>query len=493
MKISLLSPPLMDFQDGRLMPISMDAVRTCPPYGVYLLAAVLRQQGHDVQIVDLISQGSRDLSNHWRHLATSHLIGIGISSLSWPTAKELVSEIRAVLPQTPIVLGGIHATMFDSWLLSSVDATFVIRGEAEVALPQLCAVLEAGADIRRVPNLTYRSLAGNIVRNPIGPVLDESALARLPIPEYASLPQGVYTGLAIESSRGCPFDCSFCSTVHRKSWRGMSPEAFADRVAQVLPYTFYTQKGLLQIIDDEFTLRTERCIEICNIFERRGMSPKIVFDARANDLNKEPFVAAVQPFAHQFLVGAECGYDAGLKKVGKGSTIARLEKAAELLNKYQLAERADFSFIIGLPWETKSEVLQTVHFAFHLYSTYGVRALLQWYCQIPGSRLWEEQRQKEVLHEAMYDDYGFFRNHYLFRTGISLLPSEVREVHNTITSLQSLSGKNREGMDMFQTSSPIPVLQFFPGTEAPFSASGLAGLREAACSESTPSHKETRQ
>ena len=480
MIVTLISPPLMDIQNGRLAPISMDAVRTCPPYGTYLLASVLRQQGHDVRIIDLISQGSKVLSSHWATLAGSQLIGIGVSSLSWPTAKTLISEIREALSNIPIVLGGIHATMFDGWLLSTTDATFVVRGEGEISLPRLCAVLEYGGDIRQVPNLTYKALSGNIVRTTVTAVLDEQSLARLPAPDYSLLPAGVYTGLGIESSRGCPFDCSFCSTAHRKSWRGISPEQFVDKVTAILPYTSLTRKGLVQIIDDEFTVKTDRAIQICHIFAERNITPRIVFDTRANDLNKEPFVEAVQPYAHQFLVGAECGYDEGLKKIGKGTTVERLEDAAQLLGRYGMASKADFSFIIGLPWETEKDVLKTVHFAFHLYSTYGVRVLLQWYCQIPGSRLWEEQRRKQILHESMYDDYGFFRDHYLFRTGVPLLPSEVLHVHTTITALQSLSGTNDEGMEMFQTSPPFQVMQFFPQTAQPTFSSGLAGLRETA-------------
>ncbi len=470
----------MDIHEGRLTPISMDAVRTCPPYGIYLLAAILRQHGHDVVIIDLIAQGSKDLSLHWRHLLSSHLIGIGTSSLSWPTARDVITEIRAYLPYVPIVLGGIHATMFDAYLMNTTAVNFVIRGEGEKAFPLLCETLTLGGDLRAVPNLTFRTMSGKIVRNQMMPPLTEAEMERAPVPDYAALPSGVYTGLGIESSRGCPFDCAFCSTSHRKSWRGVAPRCFADRVERILPYTQRTQKGLLQIIDDEFSLKTDRAIEICNEFGRRNMNVDIVFDARANDLSKDAFLTAIAPYAHQFLVGAECGYDEGLKRIGKGTTTKRLEDAARALRKYDMAGRADFSFIIGLPWETREDVLETVHFAFHLYETFGVRVLLQWYCQIPGSRLWDAQRQKEILHEAFYDNYGFFRNHYLFRTGVGLSPSEVHNVYETINALQTLSTKNINGMDMIQSSVPEPILQFFPKYSQVEQSSSLANLRDAA-------------
>jgi len=479
-RITLIAPPLMDFQNGVLIPISMDAVRTCPPYGIYLLATILRNNNHAVTIIDLIAQGSRNLDTHWGVLLSSHLIGIGVSSLSWPTAKDIIAEIRTYNKTIPIVLGGIHATMFDKYVLSTTEANCVIRGESEVAFPNLCQAIENGENLKTVANLTYKLANGKIVRNRVSPRLTEEVLAEQPLPDYSCIPPGIYSGLGIESSRGCPYDCIFCSTSYRKSWRGITPKTFVDKVEQLLPFTSLTTNRLIQIIDDEFSLKTERTIDICKEIDKRNLDPKIVFDTRANDLLKEDFLNAIKPYAHQFLVGAECGYNAGLERIGKGATIEKIEKAATLLQKYNMAQKADFSFIIGLPWETKSDVVKTVRFAYKLYSNYGVRVLLQWYCQIPGSRLWEEQRRNEVLHEAHYDNYGFFRDHYLFRTGVKLTPSEIHEVHGMINSLKTLTTRNIHGMDMIQSSTPDPIIQLYPYVPDCKESTSLANLREVA-------------
>lgn len=480
MNITLIAPPLMDYHNGILSPISMDAVRTCPPYGIYLLATVLRNNHHSVTIIDLIAQGSKKLDAHWGLLLSSHIIGIGFSSLSWPTAKDIIAEIRMYNKTIPIVLGGIHATMFDTYLLATTEANFVIRGESEVAVLKLCQVLEKGESLKTVTNLTYKTVNGRIIRNRVSPRLTEQMLAEQPLPDYSGIPPGIYTGLGIESSRGCPFDCVFCSTSYRKTWRGITPARFVDKIEKLLPLTTLTTGRLIQIVDDEFCINAERVIEICKEISRRNLDPKIVFDARAKDLLPEGLLNAIAPYAHQFLIGAECGYDEGLKNVGKGITTDILEKAAALLQKYHIASRADFSFIIGLPWESKSDAIKTVRFAYSLYANYGVRILLQWYCQIPGSRLWEAQRKKEILHEAHYDDYGFFRDHYLFRTGVKLTPSEVHEVHGIINSLKTLATKNINGMDMIENSIPDPIIQLYPSIPGCQESTSLANLREVA-------------
>lgn len=447
----------MDYHNGRLSPISMDAIKACPPYGIYLLATILRQHGHEVTIIDLIAQGTKELSHHAALIMSSHLVGIGTTSLAWPTARICIEEIRRYHPLVPIVIGGIHATMFDTYLLDSTSANYCIRGEGDIALPHLCEALERGGDLSQIKNLTFKATDGRIHRCPSAPLLTESEMAAQPMPDYSCIHPGIYPSLGIESSRGCPFDCIFCSTAYRKTWRGLPAQDFINRVERLMDFIPKTTQGIVQIIDDEFSVKTQRAIDIFDGFKSRGLRVKTVFSSRANDMLDKKFLKSALPFAHQFLVGAECGYNQGLKKVGKGTTTENITRAASLLNEYGMSQRADFSFIIGLPWETEVEARQTIDFAVGLHQRFGVRVLIQWYCQIPGSRLWNEQRRREILHEALYDDFGFFGNNYLFRSGVSLAPSEIHKITHHIKEAQKQAPQN-----MIQSCSPEPILKFYP-------------------------------
>lgn len=479
MKIVLIAPPLMDKIEDVLIPISMDAHRECPPYGIFLLASILRQAGYEVVIADLIALGTNRIDAYLPHITTCHLVGVGTSSLSWPTARDCINQVRKIRPEVPIVLGGIHATMFDKYVLATTPANFVIRGEGEIALPTLCRTLQKREDLRNVPNLTIKTPQGKIIRNPLGPKIKAQELKNYPIPDYSQLPIGTYNGLGIESSRGCPYDCSFCSTSYRQSWRAMEPEDFVNRVERILPHAYRTRSRTIQVIDDEFAIKTQRVITICKELERRHLKPTLVFDSRANDLLNEEYVETVAPYALQFLIGSECGYDEGLKKVGKGTTCAKLEGAASTLKKHGIADKADFSFILGLPWETKEDVTKTIRFACSLYATYGVRVLLQWYCQIPGSRLWDENRKNGIVHEALYDDFGFFQNLYLFRTGVKLTPQEICEISDMIVPIHAISKVHHPDRVMVEYAHPDPIRRFFPKLSSEYMEGiGLSSLRE---------------
>ena len=92
------------------------------------------------------------------------------------------------------------------------------------------------------------------------------------------------------------------------------------------------------------------------------------------------------------------------------------------------------------------EVEQTIRFATHLFTRYGVHIMMQWYRQIPGSRIWEDSRRDLHIHESMYDDYGFFRNLYLFKTSCRLSPAEIYEIADMTDQLRwlaELSGRQR--------------------------------------------------
>lgn len=480
MRALLIAPPIMDHVEGHLVPIAMDAHRECPPYGMYLLRSALRAGGHEVDFADLIAEGTGSLARHEAAVDNAELIGIGATSMSWPTAVRVIQQIRARRPDVPIVVGGIHPTMFDRYVLSAFPIDFVIRGEGEIGLVALADTLAAGGDLASVPNLSWRDSDGHVVRNPLRQLISKYELPEFPIPDYTDLPPDIYGALSIESSRGCAFDCSFCSTSYRRSWRGIDPEKFVDRLETIMPFTERTLFGNIHIIDDEFSMNPARATKIAGIIAKRGLSPALVFDSRANDLLHEDYVASIAPFTRQFLVGAECGYDEGLKLIGKGTTCEKLDQAARILKKHGIAERADYSFVLGLPWETKAEVEQTIRFAAHLHANYGVRILLQWYCQIPGSRLWDEAQRAGIVTEAMYDEYGFFGDLYLFRTGVRLSPDEIYGVSDLVSALLTLSYARYPDVNMVEYAFPEPIAKYYPRILQSFGDTGLASLRQVA-------------
>jgi radical SAM superfamily enzyme YgiQ (UPF0313 family) len=480
MKILLIAPPIMDTINGRLQVVGVDAIRECPPLGIYTLASALEEQGHDVVIADLILHGTRSLKAFENDLGTAELVGIGSTSMAWPTAVDVIHQIRQRRPEVPIVCGGIHPTLFDRYILKRFPVQFVIRGEGEVALSRLCDALAGKRKITEVPNLSWVDSSGELIRNRLDAKLRPSELELSVLPQFARLPEASYKCLAVESSRGCVYDCSFCSTPYRKTWRGLSSEVVVDRIEHALGHIDRTTSECVHIIDDEFSMNPSRATEIARTIRQRGLKPRLLFDSRAPDLLYQGLVPAIAEYTAGLLVGAECGYDEGLERVGKGTTCETLEQAAKVLSENGIAALADFSFILGLPWEGRREVEQTIRFATHLFTTYGVHIMMQWYRQIPGSRIWEDARRDQLIHESMYDEYGFFRNLYLFRTSCRLSPAEIYEIADMTDQLRWLAELPGQQRPSIVHHFPSPIAEHFPREMLNVEDAGLANLRAIA-------------
>ena len=246
----------------------------------------------------------------------------------------------------------------------------------------------------------------------------------------------------------------------------------------ILKYLDRTTSGTIHIVDDEFSTNPRRVIEIAEKIKERNLSPHLVFDCRATDILHEGFVENLDGLTFQFLVGAESGYDGRSQTHRKGHYLQGIKNAAAKLKEHGISDRADFSFILGLPWEMKADVERTIGFAAHLHGSYGVRTLLQWYCQIPGSRQWEEDRSNQVVNEAMYDRFGFFRDLYLFRSGVQLSPSDIWEITDLLIKLQWLSSLRYQDNPMIEFGIPQQIIENFPKNSISETDSGLFSLRQ---------------
>ena len=211
-----------------------------PPIGLAYVAAALRVEGHDVQIVDALGEALdryhriADLPTGLRHgltddevlkrvPLTTQIIGVSaMFSLEWPFTRDLVSKLRQLLPHAFFVGGGEHITALPEYSLQDCPALdYCVLGEGEDTIVELANVLEAGADVCSVKGLVLRDDGGfknTGSRNRIRTVdkLPRPAWDLVPIGKY--LDSGAMTGvnfgrsMPILASRGCPYQCTFCSS-----------------------------------------------------------------------------------------------------------------------------------------------------------------------------------------------------------------------------------------------------------------------------------------
>lgn len=412
MRVLLCAPPLEDL-DAR---DRKGHLRASPNLGLYLLCGVLEEHGYEVRLIDPVDfEGAFvDAETSARTVSDVDVLAVSINSCTWPRALRMLAGLEESGKRPLTVVGGPHASIMDQHLARSAPLDYVVRGEGERSFPALLEALHKGTDPAEVPGVTF--LRDNeVVSSAPGPLLTPEELAGLPLPRFELMPDGYYDLIPVETSRGCFHACVFCSVSFRRNWRGLSSGVVADRISKLSGHLGRTTRDAFFIIDDCFTADHDRFARISG--ELAGMSNQVCFEARITDVIEPGMIQSVKRLPVGVMeMGVECGYDEGLAKVGKKLTLDQVTQAADLIRGNGLGEQARFSFVMGLPWETRKEVFKTLEYAFKLTGRLGSRLIASWLTVFPGSMIWKRRDEWKIdISEGDYDRELWWRQWDTFR------------------------------------------------------------------------------
>lgn len=328
---------------------------------------------------------------------------VGISSVSenFDGARLLVSQIREVF-DGPLILGGIHISTSPGSLPRECDVGVI--GEGELTFLELIRAI--AADRRRwkdslgsIPGLCYWSndkLRLTPEREQVGdldtlPYPDESVLGK----GWATLEGGTQY---VVTSRGCPYDCSFCSSAH--FWhrvRYFSAEYVLGQLSRII------EKSSPRAIifgDDLLIANKERLSAIASGIESSGIADDVSFlcNVRSNHVDKELCSTLKRMNVSGVALGLESGSDRVLGLMNKRTSVAQHENALREL--HEAGMNVYTSFILGTPGETIEDIKltvdfiernQRVHFDFDIYPL----------IPYPGTRFWDYAVGKGLIDESV--------------------------------------------------------------------------------------------
>jgi len=390
-------------------------LRASPNLGLYLLAAILTGRGHQVTIIDPIDfDAAFAPDRRATTLAGVEVIGVSANSSTWPSARALLIELHEEGRRPVTVLGGSHGSILDEHVLRTAPVDYVVRGEGERALPALLDALAAGHDPAGIANVSLLR-DGRFIQNPHGPLLTPDELATLPLPAFDLMPIGYYDLLPVETSRGCQHACIFCAVTFRRNWRGLPPAAVEARLRALAPFLDRTRERTFFFIDDCFSADHGRLAGIADRLQ--GFPHPVCFEARITDVIAPRVLDQLLRLPVKVMeMGVECGYEEGLTLAGKRLTLPEVEQAAALLLARNFGDRGRFSFVLGLPGETRKDVERTLAYAFKLADRQGARLIVSWLTVFPGSVIWKKKAEWGIdIGPADYDRPSWWREPDLFR------------------------------------------------------------------------------
>jgi len=342
-----------------------------PPLGLEYIAAVIAPHALTLDVEDL-----RKEPGHTRDFLRPET-DLVCFSVNWDRDAEFPrDEIRSVPRSILTIIGGRHASEDPAkWLADCPNVDVVVRGDGEEAMEEILK----GTPLRDITGISFR-IDGRIVHNAprqLGPIHDapfpDRRSRRQPYPVVIS---GLSMGVAMDlvaGSRGCPFNCAFCSFNRnpwgqKRDWSGRSPESIVQELSEVsAPFVAFT--------DDLFTWDMDRVEKICDLILERGIRKKYIINARL-ELARRPDVLRKMERAGfmALLLGIESAQDKTLRAMRKGFDTAKIREYCKVLSHSRMFLHG--YFILGNVGETEEEMLQIAPFARELgLDTLGLSVL----------------------------------------------------------------------------------------------------------------------
>jgi len=460
MNILFLNPPTIPYKavvhilDNQKKSLSrvIGRQRINMPMGILYLGAVIQKSLPDanINVVDFakilrehsdrndreaisVERFIRDALK--KSLAESYqptMIGISILfSTAHKTSMDLAEVCRKIWPKTPIVLGGIHSTSAVDSILENKAVDYVCRGEAESIIVEMVQKADQGEVLDTIQGVISRSkLAESKVNKhalPSSPLINN--LDEIPFPAWNLIPMSEYIYNSIRrpyniirhridkvsshdfvativTSRGCPFQCTFCSswTVHGRKMRYRSTENVIKEL-EILTEKY----GVNSIIpeDDLFTVKKPRIIKLCNtIFERFQNKLDFQFPNGLSvaTLDKDVIEALCKVGISLANVAIESGSEYTQRHIiKKNCNLERARKITKLFYDKGVITRT--YFIIGFPGETRELIKESLDYAASLpidWVNIGVAAPLI------GSEMYEQFIERGDIDTSYNWDNAFY-------------------------------------------------------------------------------------
>jgi len=360
-----------------------------PPQQIMALSAYLKAHTqHRVTMLDC-QKDQLDYDQIQRRIAEINpdIVGTTSNTHLIYDVHRVTQAAKALDPKLPVIMGGSHVWSYPLEAMALPEVDYAIRGDGERPLVQLLEALEQGGELGAIRGLLYRDEHGEIVRNPEQE--PHKDLDGLPFPDREGLDlDGYYTAgmvgarcSTMVTSRGCPYDCPFCSTY--TTYRHRSAANVADE------FEHCQRLGITEIyfVDDTFNMPERRLRELADELLRRKTTVTWATKMTCAQLSYETLARARAAGLVRVHLGVEAGTPEGQLAIGKStSELDHVRKVFGWCN--QLGIKSAAYMMLGLPSErSAADIMRSAAFVEQIDPTFVIWAL---YSPYPDTKLWQD-------------------------------------------------------------------------------------------------------
>lgn len=410
-----------------------------PPLGILYIASYARRQIPELEIraIDGYHEETRKL------LATAKrydpdIIGVSFTTQASTGAYSLINDLKKFLPKTKIVTGGPHSTIMPDEIFARSATDVVVIGEGECTFVEILEQMPQLSDLGSVRGIAYVH-GDQVVKTDPRPLIKDLDTIPFPARELLDIrryPGYIYKKTSMDtdiiSSRGCPYNCVYCSNpvwkMNKPWFRSRSPSNVVDEIECIVK-----EYGIKEIFDetDEFNANKKWASQVCDEMIQRKLGIKWKAQMRVDAIDEELADHLKRSGFWMALFGLESAHDRTLKGIKKHQTVSQMDRALSIMSSRGIMCFGLFmAFNVWeengeLCYENSDESLATLDYARKLLKEKKI-SLFGWSMTTPypGSQLFDIARRHNLIPENMYGKWDNFDSGANFIMSLPLVSTE---------------------------------------------------------------------
>jgi len=383
--VALVFPPIRSWDEPRNFPT-----------GLGIIAAIVRQMGYTVAVVDAKGESLSvyDVQERLKTLRP-RVVGIGGLVTTYRFVRNLTRWIKAWDPSIKIMVGGSVGGSIPELMIEKNPVDAVCIGEGDETVKELVLALLDGASLDRIRGIAFRDEGRTVIADSRPVISDVNTIPfpaweLFPMETYLSNPVvGVGRDMDIITSRGCPHQCTYCYQIFGRGFRARAPENILAEIAEL-----NDRYGLdfVSFQDDCFIVDKRRVRRFCDLLDQSGLDIKWSCCGRVNIVD-EPLLRRMKASGCVSVnYGIESGSQAILDRYRKGVKVEMAKEAVRLTRDVGI--RCPTSFMLGSLGETPETAWETVEFCRSV--NIPLQALM-FTTPYPGTPLYEEVKALRLI------------------------------------------------------------------------------------------------
>ncbi|MCK4948078.1 MAG: B12-binding domain-containing radical SAM protein [Candidatus Aureabacteria bacterium] len=403
-----------------------------PPMGILYLSSYLRSRmaNVEIKITDGCKIGYKSTLQEIKKFKPD-IVGISFYTTLAYGASKLAQEVKKILPSSIVVMGGAHATTLPEDTLKASGADIVIIGEGEKTFSRIVRLISQDKNLSEFANLPgiCIKIDGKVRQN--APSKFITPLDKIPFPAWDLIDIAEYKGWYMSKqspeatmffSRGCPYNCTFCSN---RVWKSSQPVVRFRSPQNIVDEMEYLKNSfsVKEIFDnsDEFNCNLEHSLAVCREIKKRNLGITWKTQLRVSPFTEELAKELAASGCWYVHLGVESGNQETLNGIKKKIDLKDVELTCKLLKKYNIKVMA--LFMLFNVWEENGKLCyedvkmtkNTLDFAWKLVKN-NLADYISWSIATPypGSELYDIACKHNLLNPAFRDSWESWQKEGLF-------------------------------------------------------------------------------